>query len=178
MRSLRVLLVQWAIILAAFALIVGILNLANVHLTRIRERQVNSGYSLILLVSLVLTITIVGYFRPNGTWSLWIFNNIQVPIESSLVALLAVLLLLAAIQLLRRRLNLFSVILLVTALVALFTTTPLFFLGELPGVNSIHQLLSQVLAVAGARGILLGVALGTILTGVRVLIGADRPYSG
>jgi hypothetical protein len=34
------------------------------------------------------------------------------------------------------------------------------------------------LPVAGARGILLGVALGSLTTGLRILIGADRPYSG
>jgi hypothetical protein len=28
------------------------------------------------------------------------------------------------------------------------------------------------------RGIIIGVALGTIATGVRVLAGFDRPYSG
>jgi len=32
--------------------------------------------------------------------------------------------------------------------------------------------------VAGARGILLGVSLGVIATGVRILIGSDRPYGG
>jgi hypothetical protein len=31
--------------------------------------------------------------------------------------------------------------------------------------------------MAGARGILLGVALGTVATGLRVLLGIDRPYS-
>jgi hypothetical protein len=31
--------------------------------------------------------------------------------------------------------------------------------------------------LAGVRGILLGVALGTIATGLRVLMGAERPYT-
>jgi hypothetical protein len=30
--------------------------------------------------------------------------------------------------------------------------------------------------VAGARGLLLGVALGAIATGARVLLGLERPY--
>jgi hypothetical protein len=34
----------------------------------------------------------------------------------------------------------------------------------------------DVPALAGARGILLGVALGTAATGLRVLLGLDRPY--
>ena len=36
----------------------------------------------------------------------------------------------------------------------------------------------QRLPVAGARGILLGIALGSLTTGLRVLLAADRPYSG
>ena len=31
--------------------------------------------------------------------------------------------------------------------------------------------------LAGMRGILLGVALGTLATGLRVLLGVDRPYA-
>jgi hypothetical protein len=38
--------------------------------------------------------------------------------------------------------------------------------------------ITQVLALGGARGILIGVALGTLTTGLRVLFGADRPYGG
>jgi hypothetical protein len=34
------------------------------------------------------------------------------------------------------------------------------------------------LPIAGARGILLGIALGSVTTGLRILLGADRPYSG
>jgi hypothetical protein len=30
----------------------------------------------------------------------------------------------------------------------------------------------------GARGLLLGIALGTLLTSLRVLFGIDRPYGG
>ena len=44
--------------------------------------------------------------------------------------------------------------------------------------NTIKPFVTHVLASAGARGILIGVALGTITTGLRILIGADRPYGG
>jgi DNA-binding beta-propeller fold protein YncE len=41
-----------------------------------------------------------------------------------------------------------------------------------------HGGIAQVLAGAGARGILLGMALGILTTGLRILFGADRPYGG
>jgi hypothetical protein len=34
----------------------------------------------------------------------------------------------------------------------------------------------QVPTVAGARGIILGIALGAAATGLRVLLGFDQPY--
>jgi hypothetical protein len=35
----------------------------------------------------------------------------------------------------------------------------------------------NVPVLAGARGILLGIVLGAIVTGLRLLMGVDRPYS-
>jgi hypothetical protein len=71
--------------------------------------------------------------------------------------------------LLTRRTNLFSAIFAITLLVTLLTINPIF---------GIQTTITRVLASAGARGILLGVGLGTIATGLRILIGSDRPYGG
>jgi hypothetical protein len=43
--------------------------------------------------------------------------------------------------------------------------------------QQIRRILEDVITVAGVRGLLLGVALGTILFGLRVLIGWERPYN-
>jgi len=51
------------------------------------------------------------------------------------------------------------------------------FTSEIPILRNLLSAFHQV-PVAGARGILLGVALGSIVTGIRVLIGSDRPYNG
>lgn len=48
-------------------------------------------------------------------------------------------------------------------------TAPSFLRNTLGALN--------LLPGAGARGILLGIALGSLLTGLRVLLGIDRPYS-
>jgi prolyl-tRNA editing enzyme YbaK/EbsC (Cys-tRNA(Pro) deacylase) len=61
----------------------------------------------------------------------------------------------------------------------LFATAPLPFIGTIPVLSdTVRLFFAQVLAAAGARGILLGVALGTLTTGIRILFGADRPYGG
>jgi hypothetical protein len=176
--SLRATLMQWAVILAGFALLVGVLNLLNVHLTRIRRGEAGRFNSLVLLVSFGLTFVLVGMFSPTHPVSVWIFQNVQFPLEASLFALLAVVLIYAGVRLLRRRLNLFSVLFLVTAVLVLLGTAPIIFLGRIEFFSSARDYIVQVVSVGGARGIIIGVALGTLATGARILIGSDRPYSG
>jgi hypothetical protein len=55
-----------------------------------------------------------------------------------------------------------------------FSITPV----TLPFLQSIREWILRVPALGGARGLLLGIALGTITTGIRILMGTDRPYGG
>lgn len=178
LANLRGVMVQWAMILAAFALLVGVVNLVRVHWAKIRRGKTGAIYSLVLLTTFAITLIVVGIFSPAGTWSVWLFSNVQQPIEASLVALLAIVLILASIRLLRRRMNAFSVTFIVTAVLVLIGSVPLVFVGEVQALTLIRQVIVDVFAVGGARGILIGVALGAIATGIRVLVGADRPYGG
>ena len=107
------------------------------------------------------------------------FQYVQQPVESTLAGLLAISLTLGAARLISRRRELRSYVFLATTLIVLLGTGP-----WLAGSNgSLHQLmvgarnwLSQVWAAGAARGLLLGVAIGATATGLRVLLGADRPY--
>ena len=176
LTDIHLTLLNWAIILAGFAIIIGILNLFQVHLKKIQNKQKGSAYSLLLIISLVFMF-LFGLIRPGQMGV--VFNTIQLPVEASLMALLAVTLTYASIRLLRHRLNLLSVIFLVTSLLMLLGTAPLPLLGDIPGISDwVRPFIAQVIAVAGARGILLGVALGTLTTGLRIIFGADHPYRG
>ncbi len=180
LRLLNEMFLQWAIILAAVALLVGVLHLLSVHWRKAFSAEKGSFYSALLALALVVTVAVTAYSGPKGQWSMWLFNYIQVPVESSLMAILTVVLALAAMRLLRRRLSVFSVVFLITILIMLLGTAPIFGV-EIPGLHGpegLRALVSQIPAVAGARGLLLGIALGTIATGLRVLIGVDRPYGG
>ena len=176
LAELRLTLLDWALILAGFATFVGIISLIQVHYKKIRLRQVSSIYSLLLILSLAGTF-LYGLAKPAQAGK--IFTTLQLPVEASLMAVLTVTLTYASIRLLRRRLNLLTVIFLITALLILLGTAPLPFLGNLPGISDwMRPFIAQVMAGAGARGILLGMALGTLTTGLRILFGADRPYGG
>ena len=171
-------LIGWAIILAAFALLLGIFNLFLVHWKKANSPGKERIYSLVLLISLVLTIVLASISGPTGSLSLWLFNTFQVPVEISLLAVLAVVLLYAGVRLLARRPKWNTILFLVTVLLVLLGTVPLFFIGEISPLTALRDWITQVPAIAGARGLLLGVALGTVATGLRILIGSDHPYGG
>ena len=181
---LRDIFLRGAMILAAVALWVGIANLGSVHLEKIKKGK-NAAYSLILLMAMAATI-LIGIFdiarmyfsgQPNFQWTQWVFTNIQLPIETSLVAILAISLTYAAARLLSRRMTVFSAIFVVVLVVLLLGAIPQ--IGDiLPFLGDLRVWIINVPAVGGARGLLLGVALGTIATGIRILMGSDRPYWG
>jgi hypothetical protein len=175
--EIRLLLVQWAIILAAVAILVGVINLFGVHWHKIRTRQKNSAYSILLIFSLFIT-AVLGVVGTNNPVLSFVLEAIIIPAEAALMALLAVTLVYAAARLLRRRVDLMTFIFLGVAVVILLASAPLPF-GKIPLLSDLLlPWLTQVFAAAGSRGILIGVALGALTTGLRVLFGIDRPYGG
>ena len=169
-----------AVILAGFAVLVGIINLLIVHTGKVRRKQKGAIYSTILVITLLITflLGLLAHYNIPVIRSLYYgaFLSIQMPIETSLMALLVVTLTYASIRLLRRQLNLLSIIFLVTAFLVLVGTAPWPFLGDVPIFSNLRAWIAQIPAGAGARGILLGVGLGTLTTGLRILFGSDRPY--
>jgi len=175
LAGLRLLLLQWAVILAGVALLVGMVNLIQYHVENLRSKQ-NIG-SVLLLASLGLTFMLTLYFSPQSAPVQWLFSAVLIPGSVALMALLVFTLAYAAVRLLRRRPGVFSVLFLGTAILILLGAVALPGIGSLPFISgTLRPWLAQVPAVAGARGILLGVALGTVATGLRILLGSDRPY--
>lgn len=178
LAGIQTILLSWTIILAGTATVVGVFNLILVHGNKITKREKGSVYSALLLISLFATFLFGIGLGPDNPNMQMLFNAIIVPVESTLMALLAVTLLYAGIRLLRRRTDLMSIVFLLTAVLMLFASATLPF-GEISPLNNwVRPWVQQVLALGGTRGILIGVALGTLTTGLRVLFGADRPYGG
>jgi hypothetical protein len=176
--NLRVTFLNWAMLLTSVAVIVGVLNLLSIHFRNLRNKK-TAFYSLILILFLFASFVTVIYFGPTHKASILVYSSIMLPVEASLMAMLAVSLLYATIRLLRWRADLMGIIFIITALIIFLGTAPLPFLGPIPIVSDVFRpIIAQVPAAAGARGILLGVALGTLMTGLRILLGADRPYGG
>jgi hypothetical protein len=172
-------LLNWAIILTGFAALVGIVNLAWVHTNKIRRNEKGGVYSALLFISLVVTFILGIILRPEHIAMKAAMNGIIIPTESALMGILTISLLYAAIRLLRRRVDLMSILFLLATIIILLGSASLpFVAGEIPVIGIVARWVTQVGALGGMRGILIGVALGTLTTGLRVLFGADRPYGG
>ena len=177
---LRVVLLDSAVIIAGMAVLVGIFNLAAVHMEKFRAHQKGGSYGILLVLSLLITFFGLGFWLgPDAPSMRFAVNAIIVPVEASLMAILAVTLIYASIRLLRRRVDVMSVVFLVVTVIFLALLTPTPF-GPILGDRATPLVTGfmSVFSVGGARGLLIGIALGTLLTGLRVLLGADRPYGG
>lgn len=167
-------LVSWAAIITAFALFLGFANVVSVHWSRIRTQKPGAVYSIVLLISLfgTLALGIGGPLSANGQF---IFNYILQPLEATLFALLALFIATAAFRAFRVR-NMETFFFVLFALIVLLGQVPvsIYLWPEFPVIK---DWILNVPTLAGVRGILLGVALGVIATGLRVLVGADRPYT-
>jgi hypothetical protein len=178
LKEVQQLLLNWAVILAGTAAIVGVFNLILVHAGRIQKKEKGAGYSAILILSLFTAFVFGLMLGPDHPEMRRLVGAVIVPAESSLMALLAVSLIAGGIRLLRRRANLMSIVFLATAVLVLLASATLPF-GEIGALASlVKPWFQHVLGMGGARGILVGMALGTLVTGLRVLIGAHRPYEG
>ena len=94
------------------------------------------------------------------------------------MAILAVTLVYASIRLFRRRADVMTVIFLFIAVLFLFAVMPTPIGPLLGGLNDYILQILGMFSRGGARGLLIGIALGTLLTSLRVLFGIDRPYGG
>src|SRR5262249_50456986 len=178
--------VDWAALLAALALLVGLLSVTAGHVMRVLRRQPDWGYSLVLLAAMLIVIvsgTVVGLV-PGG-YTLFpsslveqpirdMFRAFYQPLASSFLALLAFFSLSAALRALRRRTADALVIVIVSILVLALAALPQ--AAELPVLGTSVRWISDYVALAGARGLLIGAALGAVVAGVRVLLGFDQPY--
>ena len=169
-------LLEWSVLLAGIAVIIGVGNLFAVHFQKISQRKPGTLYSLILLVFFIITfiLVIAADAKDSVVTELQniFLNGMMVPAEISLMALLAVTLLYSGVRMLRWRIDLKTILFLTTAVLILISTGP--FTSQIPWIGQVLQ----VLSTGGARGLLIGVALGTLITGLRILLGADRPYGG
>ncbi|MBI1281936.1 MAG: hypothetical protein GC179_27675 [Anaerolineaceae bacterium] len=174
---------QLAVITVALTVLIGIFNLVVVHLGRVfgRGKPFSQRINSLVLVVSAAAVIVLRLLERNGTLTgspsptTILLEGVQVSIESALAGLVLFALVYGAYRLMRRRVTgsglLFTFVLLLILTGALPFSTP-----GMRLVGIVRDWLMAVPVSAGARGILLGIALAVTVAGARILIGQDRSY--
>jgi len=171
---------QWCLILMAVAGILGVLNILRVNLHIVRRRGNDWRYKIVLIVSMLMMI-LVGIINivqrgdvSIGSEFYYLFINIVMPLGATMYALLAFYIASAAFRAFRAR-NVRASLLLISGTLVMIGRVPL---GA--AISSIFPRIAEWLMTvpnaAGQRGLIIGAAMGVIVTGLRILVGIERPY--
>lgn len=168
---------DWPPIIGVFALTLGIFSLIRVSINKIRQRTENWQYSLVTLAGLsaMLIVGFPGIGDHNAPAVRWQFNNIVLPVSSTMFSILAFFIASAAYRAFRARSVLASV-LLVSAVIVMIRFFPLGPLTDPVGMSADWVL--NVPNLAAKRAILIGVGLGIVSTALKIVLGIERSYMG
>ncbi len=164
--------IRLAVVTLAFAIVIGVANLVIVNAQRALHGQTISAK---INSAVVLLMFMLGIIAPvaNPELGEFLLNDVQTTLESSLAALIFFALVYGAFRMMKHKVTGSAILFIVTVEVVLIGALPI---AAFNPVRQFTDWLFNVPVNAGARGILLGIALATLITGLRVLIGQDRSY--
>lgn len=176
---------QWGLIVISFAFLLGVLNILRIHLKSISNKQKDWGYSAVMVLSL-LGVMVIGFgerwyygkLSPHSLFDSFIYEYILNPLSSTMFALLAFFIASAAFRAFRAR-TLEATLLLLAGTFIMIGRVPLGIeLGNMIHIPfpDIAAFIMETFNKAGQRGIIIGAAMGIIATGLRVILGIERPY--
>ncbi len=178
-QEIKTLLLEFGLVLAGAAFLLGLINLTQVNLPKVLRREEDWGYKALMLVSMALTV-FFGLFEglgrnDDGMVYKWIFDYLLVPLNATMFALLAFYIASAAFRAFRAR-NLDATVLLLAACVVMLARVPI---GEqIPYLPEFMAWIMDVPNVAARRAIFIGAALGAVATGLRIILGIERSHLG
>ena len=168
---------EWATIVYAFALILGSISLWNTHARKVRNRIEGWPFSIVTMAMLVAVTGLgVVFGTGEGTPVYAIYQSVNAPLASTMFALLAFFIASAAFRAFRAR-KLEATLLLVTAVLMMIGRVSV---GEFlwPGFPAFTEWLLDVPNLAAKRAIAIGVGLGAVSTGLKIILGIERSYLG
>jgi hypothetical protein len=167
---------NWAQIIYAFALIVGVFGLLKYHFEKVVKKSGGWLFNLITIASLIIMAVLgFAYGRGDSSPFMWIFNYMQAPMQASVFSLLAFFVASAAFRGFSAR-NAEAVLLLLSAVFIMFGIASVG--NAIPPFSDIANWILMKPSMTARRGIFIGIGLGTIATSLRVILGVERTYLG
>ncbi|MCK4504720.1 MAG: hypothetical protein KAW14_03820 [Candidatus Aegiribacteria sp.] len=175
--------VEWAPIVGAFALILGVGSLTRLHTHKIRRKAQNWQYSWAVLIplfgmpffALIVPQSLGGGSDVHGVHD-FLFMHIQVPIQSTMFSLLAFYIASAAFRAFRAK-SALATILLLAAVIVMLGQVPI---GDVLGkwLPNTGLWILRYPNLAAKRAIMLGVGFGMLATNLKIIFGVERNWLG
>ena len=175
---------DWKQVVLGFTYILGTWSLIRYHSRKIERRQENWPYSYVALAGLVVTVAAAGIWRStNKGLYPWLFDYVQVPMQSTMFSLLAFFVASASYRAFRARTYQATLLLVAGALVMLgrvsigpYISGHIF--GHEISLVEISDWVLNVPNLAAKRGIMIGVGLGMTATAIKIVLGIEQTYLG
>ncbi len=177
---------DWFMVIAAFAIYLGILNLLKINVDKVYKKRPGWGFSIVTILGFFLFVYI-GIregrdFGEFGTRYYWLYDRIYYPLMAAMFAILAFFIASASYRAFRAR-NLEATILLLAAFFVMLGRVPIGYylttwLPEGWRMGNIADWIMDFPQTAGQRAVMIGIALGIVSTSLRVILGIERAFLG
>ena len=181
---------KWENIVVAFAFLLGLISLFFSHYNKIARKGDGWGYSIFVFIAFLAIIIpayvsggkqmVEGVLTPLG----WSYKYIYTALSGTMFAVLAFYIVSTAYRSFRIK-SPQAFVLFVAAFILILGKVPL---GQIiwdsalgwtgQSVSAVIEWIMQVPAVAGKRGIMIGISIGAIVTSLKIIFGIEKQYMG
>ncbi len=181
---------QWENIVSSFAFLLGLFSLFYTHYAKIKRKGDGWGYSLFVFVGFLAVVVpaVISHGRQMSGADMtplgWSFRYIYNTLLATMFAVLAFYIVSTAYRSFRIK-SMQAMVLFVAALILILGRVPI---GEIlwskvlgwtgHSLSGLMNWIVDVPSVAGKRGIMIGIAVGAVVTSLKIVFGIERQYLG
>jgi len=169
-------LINWGVVVTAFAVTVGSVTLTIVHGKRIMKRGEEWYFSAVLVGALWLFIIAGVGLGSSDTNYQFLLNTFYSPLSATMYASILPFMATACFRAFRVRNRTGAVLLIAGGLVMIGNTSVVELI--FPFMPFVKEWIMTVPNMAAYRGMTIGAGLGGLLLGIRTLLGSERGYMG
>ncbi|WP_353893027.1 hypothetical protein PRVXH_002431 [Proteinivorax hydrogeniformans] len=160
----------WAVVIAAFTLVMGVTNLFSISVKKILAQDKGWHGKVALILSFIVTMVAGLWGGSNGAVFSYIFSNIYIPITSTVLALLLFFTVHAVIK--SYSLHGFKAIVISLSAAATIVVN-LFLVGYYP---TIKEIIDRFFLLPAVRGFVIGVSLSAVVICIRTIIDGREEF--